>query len=189
MQALSTAVKTGTAVSLGLNGREKARTMTLFLSPDLHTLFYSYRSAKQKRDLTWRLALKDATVVRAGLPSTVAEAAKGEGGGEGGAPPPPPQAQAQQQQQGFMSRVRGALDAVGIRRAPSAGLGVVLEGVGGCLLHLEAKDAVGQDTVMRALSVLAAYARARAGVVEPLPALAECVAAAAAGGGGGAAAI
>ena len=58
LQSLSTAVKAGTAAGLGLSSREKARTMTLFLSPDLHTLLYTYRSAKLKRDVTWRLALR-----------------------------------------------------------------------------------------------------------------------------------
>jgi hypothetical protein len=106
-------------------------------------LYVSYRSRKHQRDLTWAFPLADVCTVRVGLPKVE------KGGARGG--------------------LLGALFTA-VTRTPKATLSLTLEDdKGGTLLHLEAGGPHQLDALLRTLSTLAQWARARAGRQEGLP--------------------
>ena len=162
---LSTAAKTAAlgASATAPASRLKVRPMRIFTSrlastATPPTLYISYRSRKAGRDYTWAFPLAGFHAVRVGLPKSGGSAGGGGGGagssssgtGSGG---------------GFFSSLLSALG-----RAPKATLSVTLEdAAGGCLLHLEAGGPQQLDSLLRTLSVLAQWARSRAGLVEGLP--------------------
>ena len=141
--ATSAAAKT---VTLGPQERRlKCRSMRLFTSKDLTKLYHSYRSKHHKRDLTWVTPLSTVSLVRVGLPVPV--------------PPSDPS------KSSLLAAMGGML-----LRSPNPSLSLTLEGEGGmALLHVEATSATQLDSLLRTLSILTQYARARGGVVESLP--------------------
>ena len=148
----------------------KARRMNLALSPDLRVLTWSYRSQHHRRDLAWRLDLSSVEAVHTGLPLVA-----GTGGGAGG------------YQRRLFKRAANAVRSVslevsitadtdpsGVAAAAAWGSGAAPPPGGAAApatgpLHLEAQTAEQHNTALRALSVLVQYARARAGILEPMP--------------------
>jgi len=146
--------------------KKKCRRMRLEASPDLRALRWSYASRRARGVLEWQLQLALVARVRVGVPTQ-----------EQPPPPPPPSeggaAAAAAAAPSPPKPRRGLADLFSFRSASNV-RSLVLEDAAHTLFHAELPAADGGaqlDALLRALSVLACYARARAGAREPMPEL------------------
>jgi hypothetical protein len=127
----------------------KARRMALSLSPDFKVLSWRYQSRHHRKELTWSLELSTVGLVHSGLPLSMLTT----GGNK----------------RRIFKRSAIASRAIVLEAAVAAGGGALDTAPLAPLLHLEAVNAEQHNTALRVLSLLVQFARARAGVLEPLP--------------------